>query len=141
MYRSVNNTGLFLLIPWMICIPFLALDITFTLIGVGFWQSVLSSHFPALNITVIICSSRFFIRIFYNTFINSFLSLHVLNILTSLFKWIYPQSKICTYAFLIHPFGIMFKIISFNTISPILSLSFDPGNAAKYSLILIIMTS
>ena len=48
------------------------------------------------------------------------------------FKVMVLKSKPCTYACSLHPFVILFKSISFNSVSPILSLAFNLENIAKY---------
>ena len=132
MSRAMNDTGWFWSIPCMVYIPLLVPDRYFTHIGVIFLQVGFSSCVPAVAITVSLCSSRFFIRKFYNTFINRFRNLHALKHI---------------YIFFCNLFA--FKILHVRFIDPAIwhtvqnnfiqlcltnfSLAFAPGNLVKYS--------
>ena len=76
MSRAMNDKSWFGYILWMIYIPFSVLYSTLTNIGVSSWWGESSYYFPGVTRTVGIFPSRFFIRRFYNTFINIFWYFH-----------------------------------------------------------------
>ena len=82
MSRTMDETSKFWSIPEMIYITFSVLFSAITHLVVSSWWGGLSSHFPAETSMVGIYPSRFFIRWFYNTFINRFYYLHA-------FKYVY----------------------------------------------------
>ena len=69
---AMDNTSLFGSILRMIYIPFPVLYSSLIHLRVSILWGSLCSHFPAVTSTVVILPSRFFIRRFYDTFINRF---------------------------------------------------------------------
>ena len=100
-----------------------------------------SSYFIERLLTSLYCSNHHFqhllkyvfIRKFYYTFINRLRNFHAFKNVHRLFfsNCLKPETQDC----LPHPFGVLFKIISFNSVSPILIISFSLGKTCQYSLI------
>ena len=82
---AMYDTYRFGYIIHMIYISFSALVLSLTHIVVSIWQCGFSSHFIAVNITVGVCPSRYFIIRLYYTFVNIFWCLHVFKHVYNLF--------------------------------------------------------
>ena len=74
-----------------------------------------------------------FIRKCYHIFINNLGNSHTLKNLYGLFKRTRLAIKPWRYAFIYQLFGIIFKEISFSSVTPILSVMVAPGKESKYS--------
>ena len=137
MYRAMNKTGWFQSIFRTIYRSLLMLSRDFTHIGVSFWWGRLSSPFPAVTSTVVICCSRFFIRRFYNTFIKSFQNSYVFKriyiFLSNIFtiKTLHLRLNTPAIWHTVQNNFIQFHLTNFST-------CLDPGKASIHSLIFII---
>ena len=107
-------------------------DTALTHIRVSIWRCGFSSLVTAVTITSFTWTSILFIRRFYYTLINILRNLHEIKHVNWFKKTIDSQSKPCTHDCLLQLLGIMLSGISFNSVTPIWSASFDPGNKAKY---------
>ena len=86
MPRAMDETIVFGSIIWMIYKHFSVLASAITHIRLSMWRGSFSSIFPSVTSTVGIWPSRFFIRMFYNTFINIFCYFHAFKHVYGFFK-------------------------------------------------------